>query len=59
MQTDRMDDLEQLRRLIGPRADHWTIAQLEPIIIPLRSKRPCNLGSFGSLQVLVGGAEAN
>src|SRR5579863_8301305 len=32
---------------------------LKPVIIPLRPKRPCDLGSFGSLQILVCGAEAN
>src|SRR5262252_11227035 len=32
---------------------------LKPIIVPLRSKRPRDLGSFGSLQILVCGAEAN
>jgi hypothetical protein len=32
---------------------------LKPIIIPLRSERPGYLGSRGSLQVLMSGAEAN
>jgi hypothetical protein len=32
---------------------------LKPVIIPLRSKRPRDLGSFGPLQILMGGAEAN
>src|SRR4051812_9696113 len=45
----------------GRAAARWSAEQrgLKPIIIPLRSKRPCNLGGFGPLQVLVGGAEAN
>src|SRR3974377_1393295 len=29
------------------------------ITVPLGSERPCNVGSFGSLQVLMCGAEAN
>src|SRR5580700_1431264 len=33
--------------------------RLQPVIVPLRSKRPCDLGSFGPLQILVGSAETN
>jgi hypothetical protein len=32
---------------------------LKPVIVPFRSKRPRDLGSFGPLQILVCGAEAN
>src|SRR5215467_9694486 len=33
--------------------------RLKPVIVPLGSERPRYLGSFGPLQILVGGAEAN
>ncbi len=33
--------------------------RLQSVIIPLRSEWPCDLGSFGPLQILMGGAEAN
>src|SRR5215467_12538907 len=33
--------------------------RLKPVIIPLRPKRPRDLGSVSPLQILVGGAEAN
>src|SRR2546425_10356635 len=32
---------------------------LKPVIVPLRPKRPRDLGSFGPLQILMCGAEAN
>ena len=32
---------------------------LKPVIIPFRSKWPRDLGSFGALQILLCGAEAN
>src|SRR4051794_23857679 len=32
---------------------------LKPVVIPLRPHGPCDLGSFGPLQVLVSGTEAN
>src|SRR5579883_2343483 len=40
----------------------WRAAEqrgLKPVIVPLGSKWPPDLGSFGPLQVLVCGAEAN
>src|SRR5579885_3334463 len=42
-------------------AARWTAKQrdLKPVIVPLRSKRPRDLGGFGPLQVLVCSAEAN
>src|ERR1051325_9463279 len=44
------------------RAAAWRPAEqrgLKTVIVPLESKRPRYLGSFGPLQVLVCGAEAN
>ena len=29
--TKLMDELEKLRKLVGPEADHWTVAQLEQL----------------------------
>jgi hypothetical protein len=39
----------------------WSAEQcrLQPVIVPLGSERPCDLGSFGLLQILVCGAKAN
>src|SRR5215469_5044926 len=44
------------------RAAAWRTPEqrrLQPIIVPLGSERPYNLGGLGSLQVIVGSAEAN
>lgn len=39
----------------------WTTEQrsLQPVLTPILSKRPRDAGSFGSLQILVGGSEAD
>src|SRR5579872_2768360 len=51
---------------VGHGQDCWAAARraaeqrgLKPVIVPLGSKWPPDLGSFGPLQVLVCGAEAN
>ena len=52
---------EVRHRQHGRASPWWTAEQggLQPVFVPILSKRPRDSGSFGSLQILVDGSEAN